>query len=164
MRTIILPGYSPSNKEWALEVSEKVGGNAIVHEWRHWTSGSLSVKYEVAKLSEVIGNEKVNIIAKSVGTRIAMHLLATHATQINKLILCGLPIRWEKKIADTSYKELVDLRPSQVLVFQNTKDPLGNYVVIRKFIDQINPKITVVEGDRSDHNYPYSERFRKFLE
>lgn len=158
-----MPGYSPSNKDWALDVADKVGGETLVHEWRHWTSGSLSVKHEVAKLYEEIGNDKVNIIAKSVGTRIAMHLLATHAKQINKLILCGLPIRWEKKIADTDYKELNKISPKQVLIFQNTKDPLGNFSIIRKFINQVDPKIKIIEGDRSDHHYPFASEFKQFL-
>jgi len=41
MKVIILPGYSPHNKEWACEIKEKLEHDyeVIVHEWKHWEEG-----------------------------------------------------------------------------------------------------------------------------
>ena len=74
MKTIILPGYSPHNKEWAEDMKKQMelGHDVIVHNWRHWTKGSFSLKREIEKIKEEIGDEKVNILAKSVGTRVSM--------------------------------------------------------------------------------------------
>lgn len=75
MKTIILPGYSLKNKDWAETIAKemKLGHKILVHNWKHWTKGgSLSQKYEVEKILVEIGNDDVNIIAKSVGTLIAI--------------------------------------------------------------------------------------------
>lgn len=186
MRTIILPGYSPHNRDWALEIKKdlKLGHEVLVHEWKHWPpahrafsepAGSLnqrsapvglsfSVPREVKSILEKVGNDKVDIIAKSVGTKVAMHLVTKIPGQINKVVLCGVPTKGESDAAKKTYsKGLASLSPTQVMVFQNTKDPFASYKDIKKFISTINPKIKVVEKPRSDHHYPYSEDFEKFL-
>ncbi len=166
MKTIILPGYSPHNRDWAIELKKDMdlGHEILMHEWRHWRQGSFSVPREIKSILIKVGKEKINLIAKSVGTRVAMHLVAKIPGQINKVILCGIPTKGESNTAKQTYSEgLASLSPTQVIVFQNTKDPFANYKDIEKFIHSINPKIKVVEKSRSDHNYPFSEDFEKFL-
>lgn len=175
MKTVILPGYSPHNRDWAIELKKDMdlGHEILVHEWRHWppahrasgpVGAGFSVPREVKSILGKVGNEKVNIIAKSVGTRVAMHLVAKIPEQINKVILCGVPSKGESDTAKKTYsKGLSLLSPTQVMVFQNTKDPFASYSDIKKFIGKLNPKINIVEKSRSDHHYPYSEDFQKFL-
>ena len=167
MKTIILPGYSLHNKDWALEIKKELelGHNVLVHEWRHWSSGSFSLVKEIDAIIKKFGEEKINIIAKSVGTRVAMYLIAKIPNQINKVILCGIPTRGESETAKKTYASGLSLpSPSQVIVFQNTNDPFASFATIEKFIHSINPKIKVIEKPRSDHHYPYPEDFQKFLE
>lgn len=166
MKTIILPGYSPSNKEWAYEIKEnlQLGHSVLVHEWESWTGGSLSVKNETEKILKTVGKDELNIIAKSVGTRIVMHLIPLLQNQINKVILCGIPTRFESDTARVLYKDgLLELAPDKVVCIQNTKDPLANYAVIKKFINSVDLKIKVIEKTRSDHHYPYFEEFENIL-
>lgn len=166
MKTVILPGYSPHNRQWAVDIKKdlNLGHEVLVHEWKHWSGkGSLSVSYEVGKILEKLGNGKVNVIAKSVGTRIALQLVAKIPGQINKVILCGIPTKGESEVAKKNYASLGGLSPTRVIVFQNTKDPFANYKIIKKFVGSINPKIKVIEKPRSDHHYPYSGAFQKFL-
>lgn len=168
MKMIILPGYSPKNREWAYEVKDnlKVGHKVIVHEWPHWKSlnSSLSVSRETEKILKKVGDDKVNFIAKSVGTRVLMHLTPLLQGRINKVILCGIPTEGVSETAIKIYSEgFGHLEPGQVVVFQNKKDPLANFVDIKKFIGSINPKIKVFEKPRSDHHYPYYEEFQNFL-
>ena len=168
MKTIVLPGYSPHNKEWAYEVKEKLnlGHEIEVHEWEHWSGkGSLSLKNEIDSIQNKIGEGKTNFITKSVGTRALMHLLTKISKQINKVILCGIPT----KLQNDSVKELYanglnSLSPSQILIIQNKKDTLASSDIIKKFINSVNPRIKVLEKDRSDHNYPYFQDFQEFLE
>lgn len=85
IKTIILPGYSPKNKEWADEISEKLnlGHEIIVHNWKHWKDGgSLSIKYELGKIKEELGDEKFNIIGKSVGARITIRVVSELRKQV----------------------------------------------------------------------------------
>lgn len=166
MKTVILPGYSPHNKDWALDIKKelKIGHHVLVHEWRHWSSGSFSLPSEAESILKKVGKEKINIIAKSVGTRVAMHLIVKIPDQINKVILCGIPTKGESKVAKKSYSEgLSLLSPSQAIVYQNNKDPFASFAEIKKFIGAINPKIKVIKKPRADHQYPYSSDFQKFL-
>lgn len=157
MKTIILPGYSLHNKDWA----EEVGGT--VHYWRHWkTGGSFSLGYEVEKILTEIGKNKVNFITKSVGTGVLMHFLPQIKNQVEKIILCGIPtVSDENKKLFTA--SLLDFPAENIICFQNTKDPFVSYIEVKKFIKGVSPKIKVIEKPRSDHNYPYYEDFQKFL-
>ena len=166
MITIILPGYSPSNKDWAYSIKDNLnlGHEVIVHEWKHWTTGSFSLKFETEKIKEEVGNNELNIIAKSVGTRVVMHLTPLLKSQIKRVILCGIPTKGTSESAFEVYKSgLSHLDPSQVVVFQNQKDPFAKYIEIKKFIGKINSKIKIIKMPRADHNYPYTEQFMKFL-
>jgi pimeloyl-ACP methyl ester carboxylesterase len=166
MKTIILPGYSPHNIDWANQVANylkpKLKDEIIVHNWQHWTKGSFSLKGEVEKITKEIENLKVNIIAKSVGTRVAMHLLTHLPDRINKLILCGIPSVSEEM--RKYYKEGLKAIPSEkVVCFQNKKDPFVTFEQIKEFVGSIDKSIKVIEKPRSDHDYPYFEDFSLFL-
>lgn len=167
MKTIILPGYSQRNKEWAEEVRDQMdlGHEVVVHNWKHWTSGSFSLKREIENIKKEIGEDKVNILAKSVGTRVAMTFLKDNHRQVNKLILCGIPGVSRIEIPRFNlYKYSINLlSPRNVLVIQNEKDPFGNYKKVEKFIKKVNAKVETISKFRSDHNYPYPSDFQKFL-
>lgn len=165
MKTIILPGYSPKNKEWADEVKSnlKLDHQVMAHYWKHWEGGSFSSKYETGKILEEAGNERFNLIAKSVGTRVVASLLLQIKNQINKIILCGIPST--SSDMEESFQNVFRNFPiKNILVFQNTKDPFKSFEEIKTFLKKINPKIKVIEKERTDHHYPYYEDFQKFLE
>jgi len=167
MITIILPGYSPHNKQWADEVKDKLklDHKIIVHEWEHWKGGSMSVKREKESILREIQNQKVNIIAKSVGTRIAMHLIPIIKNQLNKLILCGIPTKFENEETRELYKNgLLQFSSENVLIVQNKNDPFSPSKIIKENIKQMNSKINILEKDRKDHNYPYFNEFQNFLQ
>ena len=167
MKTIILPGYSPRNKDWALDVQKQMDldHEIIVHQWKHWTKGSFSIRRELDEIIKKIGKEKINIIAKSVGTRVVMKLTPEIKDQINKVILCGIPTKFTSEVAKKIYTDgLSYISPARLICFQNTKDPFANFKTIRDFIHSVNSKIKVIEKPRTDHNYPYSEDFQKFLQ
>ena len=165
MKTIILPGYSEKNREWATELLKemKLDHQVAVHEWGHWQSGGFNLKHELEQIAQKVESEEVNIIAKSVGTSVAMNLLA-QGLSIQKLILCGIPFRGFGEDRKSLFRDNLKKFPvSKVVVFQNSKDPLGNFSIVEKFIHSINPKIKVVEKEAGNHNYPYQEDFQEFL-
>ena len=168
MRTIILPGYSPGNKDWAYDIQRKLQIDQVilVHEWGHWKEGgSFSLPREAQEIIDEIEGDKVNIIAKSVGTRITMHLIPKMVNQIEKVILCGIPTKFQSyKPKELYTKGIKLLSPNDVLVIQNTNDPFSNFLTVNEVVKEINPKIKVIEGNVSGHNYPYIEEFQKFLE
>lgn len=166
MKTLILPGFSVSNKDWADEAKNQLGAEAVVHEWRHWLTGDDSdfvADEEVAQVLEKIDNQKVNLLAKSIGTYIAVKLL--ERKMVEKLILCGIPLDFIQKnsLHLDAYKNLASFPAGMAICFQNDQDPLASYEEIEKFIHQINPSLQVVSKPRKDHDYPYFEEFKKFL-
>ena len=168
MKTIILPGYSPHNKDWAedMKTQMRLGHDVIVHNWKHWVKGSFSYKRELDNVLEKIGDEKVNIIAKSIGTRVALGVTEVIYGQINRMILCGLPgvSRIDVLQFNMFKKSLNLLLPERVLIIQNENDPFGSFEKVSKFVGKINPGIKVVSKPGSDHNYPYPGDFKDFLE
>lgn len=166
MKTIILPGYSKYNKNWADDISEKLsdkGIKSIVHNWRHWeTEGSLSIKYETEKIIEEIGKDEVNIIAKSVGTMMVLKMLPKIRNQIRKIILCGIPSTSE--VRRKLFLESIKNFPSEkIICIQNTKDPFASFIELKNFMKSIDSRIKVIEKTGTDHNYPYFEDFLAFL-
>ena len=164
MKTIILPGFSVHNKVWAEKAADFLGKEAFVHNWLHWENGkyNLNLKEELKNILKEIGDEKVNIIAKSVGTMVCMHLLKVIPNKMGKVILCGIPSVSEerKKLFATS---LSGFNPINIIVFQNTKDPFAGFEEVKKFMQEVNSKIKVIEKERLDHNYPYFEDFKNYL-
>jgi predicted alpha/beta hydrolase family esterase len=165
MNTIILPGYSVHNRDWAEEMKSLMGldHEVIVHCWKHWMSGSFSLKRELEKIKEEIGDEKINIIAKSVGVFVALNLIPKISSQVNKIILCGIA-----SVANEDRKALVESMLSMVsveniLCIQNENDKFVKFSDAEKFYHSVEPKLKVVSKPRSDHNYPYPEDIKEFL-
>lgn len=133
-----------------------------LHYWKHWTGGSMSVKYEVEKIIEEVGSDDINILAKSVGTMVAMHVLQKIPERIKKIILCGIPSTSDERL-DLFNAALMDFPTENIVVFQNENDPLSSYEKVKKFMQRVNPKIELVKMPRSDHHYPYPEDFKSFF-
>ena len=167
MKTIILPGYSLHNKEWAEGLAEslkqKAEGEVVVHNWGHWkTGGKMSVVMEMAAIKREIGEAEFNIIGKSVGARMAIRVIAELREKVRKVILCGVASISEG--SKKAYKKaLSNLSSEKIIVFQNTDDPFVPYSKVREFMKVINPHINVTEKSRSDHQYPYPNDFQIFL-
>lgn len=90
MQTLILPGYSASNKDWVDDTvkSLKVEGTVRPFYWMHWTDESS--KFDVQEKADLIAKhlrgEKANIIAKDEGLEVAnilKSLLPDQITSIN---------------------------------------------------------------------------------
>jgi hypothetical protein len=161
MKTVVLPGYSLPNRDWAYEVKRNLEPEfeVVVHEWGHWTlGGNLNIKYEVGEIVKLVGDRRVNFIAKSIGTKVLMFVIPKVIKQINKAILCGIPID------PVGYAKGIKLVGAENLViFQNTHDPFMPYKAIKVYLRLIDKKIRVIEGKRNDHHYPFYEDFKLFL-
>ncbi len=160
MITFILPGYSIHNKEWAEDVAKnlKVEGEIRPIFWDHWTDDTQ--KFDPKEKADLISRHTkgatINIIAKSLGCLVAAHVAENIPGQINKIILCGIPVTDLKEDG----AELISKVPNKnLIVFQNNKDPHGNCGKVKELFSNFK----IIEKDASDHNYPYFEEFNNFL-
>ena len=166
MITFILPGYSAHNKDWAEEVAKKIEIEGEVRPvfWDHWDDPekTFNPKKKAQDVIDVLLKDNANIIEKSVGTLVAAHVVQQIPTRIGKVILCGIPSISDRR-KEIFKKTFSQLDGNKIVVFQNSKDPFVTFAEVKKFVQEVNPKIRVVEKPRSDHNYPYTEDFEKFL-
>lgn len=166
MRTIILPGYSIKNKDWAEAVKKDLEPEVPVEVfyWKHWTEPDAPKDWEAEsnKVVSLAEGGELNILAKSIGTYVAMMVLARGA-KVNKLILCGVPVLDFQKGDDKLYGVLKDFPAENILCIQNENDNHGSFAEVEKFLHSINPEIKIVSKPRDGHEYYYSEDFKQFL-
>lgn len=169
MKIIVLPGFSLGNKEAVEEVAIGLKDkfeDVVAWTWPHWDTGNdadFNADMEVKKIAETI-NEPVYIVAKSVGTFVAMKILQSKANLVSKLILNGIPMKGlsedDKKVYQS---QLADFDAQKLLVFQNQDDHWGKYPEVQAFMHQINSQIKVISKPRDDHSYLYVEDYLNFL-
>ena len=169
MITLIFPGYSLKNKVWAQSTADslKLEGQIRPVFWDHWEDETQKfIASEKALLaSRHSKGDTINIVAKSIGTLVTAYSILDVPSQINKVILNGIPMtslsEEDKKIMTQAFK---DFPSENIVCFQNSSDPLGSFNEVKEFLGSINPSIKVIEKEASDHDYPYYEDFQKFLE
>ncbi|HWA51724.1 MAG TPA: hypothetical protein VG895_01560 [Patescibacteria group bacterium] len=163
MKTFVLPGYSTKNKEWAIDAAKEVGGE--IFEWQHWNEPivKFNAQKEAERLIEKISSEKVNIAAKSIGTLVLVRMLTKNKDVVGKIIMCGVPVNDIDENDLSFYKILADVKAEDILVFQNSEDEHGQFEKTRRFLNEINPNIKIIEKPGSTHDYPYFDEFKEFL-
>lgn len=171
MKTIILPGRSLKNKAWAEEMADQMGvSDYKVIEWEPWKNDfdqPLDIDLETSKVLSAVGQEKVLILAKSIGTYITIKVLEKVPDQIEKILFCGIPLNFLGSFNSpekSAYKILSDFPSDKILIFQNEKDTAGSFSEVNDFIKKISPAIQVISKSRDDHSYPYPEDFKNFLQ
>jgi len=165
MQILVLPGFSLANKDWAYEAKKQLGNEVLVHEWKHWQTGNDSdfkMSQEIASVLAEIGSQKVNVLAKSIGTCVAVQMLAKW--QAEKVILCGIPTGIFEKNEGYYEEALANFPVEKIVIFQNENDPFGKYLEIKDLVTKINSQIKIVKSPRADHNYPYFADFKEFFQ
>lgn len=172
MVTFILPGYSANNKKWADDCASglKLGHEIRPIYWAHWDDPSIKWNPEekVRLIVDVARDNQINIVAKSIGTLVASMIIEKVPEKVQKVVMCGVPLGdinlMSEDRKEVYRKVLADFPEEKLIVFQNTEDPLASFEEVKIFMMKINPKIKVIEKDRSDHEYPYYDEFKEFLQ
>jgi pimeloyl-ACP methyl ester carboxylesterase len=167
MKTLFLPGYSVTNKLWMEETITNLPELSFVPAyWEHWSSFTeqpFQYDLEIRKVISTLPNEPVNILSKSIGTVIALKLLATKKVNLSKLVLCGIPLHTVPEATFDLFRPLSALNANDILVIQNDKDPVAPSSEVVELISSINPDIKIINKPDSTHTYRYSDDFAKFL-
>jgi hypothetical protein len=165
----ILSGFSQSNAAWAEELVAKLhlSANGTIIRWKHWSTKNLfdfSVFKEAEKIQSLISpTQQYSIIAKSIGTLVAMYIIKKLPMQLGKLILCGIPLNDITDEEKTKYEVLGSFPDYKILCIQNDQDPHGSGHDVQDFLKNININIICQVKTAYDHNYPYFDDFAKFL-
>lgn len=132
-------------------------------EWSHWSNEKIKFdpKKEAGRIAGEVGDETINIVAKSLGTLSSCYLIPN--IKVNKIIFCGIPLNDMDENDRDQYEVLKGLE-NKLVIFQNSEDTHGSYSEVEEFVGKINPKIKIIEKPGSTHDYPYYEDFKKVLE
>lgn len=156
MQILILPGFSDTNKEWVDGVAQnlKVSETIRPFYWMHWSDSNS--KFDVEEKAQLIvkhiKGDRIKIIAKSIGTLIALKLLSLIPDQVEKIVLCGLPIN-DLKPEEVEFVKMMSVNnKDKVTIIQNSNDPHGTFEQVKDFGD-----VFLKESD--NHEYPYFEEF-----
>ena len=168
MVTVILPGGSEHNKEWLEETAQKINVEGEIRPiyWDHWTDSTkeFDVKEKARLIDDVVGMRSVDIIAKSIGSLVAAHIILKSPEKIRKVIINGIPLNdIGEEERETIKSALKLIAPDNILCFQNADDPHGSFDQAKKFWSEVNPEIMPISKDRDDHEYPYFDEFHDFL-
>ena len=167
MSTIILPGFSQHNEEWAKELKDALADDSVlIHFWLHWITQNDSdflIENEIPRILEKIDDQRISIVAKSIGTFITMFLLEKIPEKINKLVLLGIPFNDLSKEEIKKYEIIKSFDPKKILIIQNSQDPHGSFNDIFKYFYNLNNQIEVLKQDSLTHEYPYYQIINNFL-
>ena len=145
-----------SIKETAKNI--KLDGQIRPIYWDHWDDDSQ--KFDVKEKADLIERhskgEKINIIAKSIGTLVASLIIEKIPNQINKVVFCGIPVNDLKTEEIETIKRSISSLGDKALIIQNDKDPHGIF-------DQVKSFGKVISKPADNHDYPYYEEFQNFF-
>ena len=168
MVTLILPGYSISNKKWLEETANQIPGDSEIRPvyWGHWTDPDTKFdpKIKANLLNGVAGKRVVDIVAKSIGTLAASYLIQKSPEKIRKVIFCGIPVNGLSETDKEVIKEaLRKLHLAGVIIFQNSEDPKGSFNTVVDLLSEFGSKIKIVRKEADTHDYFYFNDFNRFL-
>lgn len=172
MFVLILPGYSTKNKPEAYNISEVLeaaGHQTLVYEWPHWEDVRLQLRpdFELptirSRIEEVARQPELAIVAKSIGTFVAMLLLQKYSDiDPQKIILLGFPLtsldEQERKI----YPEMIARFKDRTHILQNEHDPHGGSEEVKALLGEHQALLQVMPG-RDDHRYDYPQEVEQLL-
>lgn len=151
MKILGLPGIKPATLDWMQSLLKSLdqGQNEILiqqyHTWHH--PGST---FDLEQEANIAGKFTPDlVIAKSIGTRVALSGYNKSLLHAHHWILIGLPIHGYNDNEIHILQNLVDA--AGVLIIQQTADPAGSYSELCKIITA--PLDNLVEVPGNDHWY-----------
>lgn len=167
MNALLLPGNSPRHGVWVENLKNALGTTCediTTQHYRHWSTGdkSADIDYEISVAHQgTLGLDPYVIIAKSIGTVIAVKGSAEGKLKPKKLILLGVPVNGGiTKELFSAYLQAVDV---EVVVVQNTKDPLGAFSDVKGAFTGSSKSIVFVELPSDTHDYLDFDAIKKLI-
>ncbi len=162
-RVLLLPGYSPHNKQIQDKLADFLQEKGFVVEkieWEHWKEGkSFSYPRERKKIKEAIERlgKGYSVVAKSIGTRVVADMIVKGELEPQKVVFLGVPSLARE------FREAFERRDIPLIIIQNSHDPLLKAKTVKEFFSEFLDSFEFIEKPAKDHNYPYFEDILRFL-
>lgn len=159
MELIILPGNSINNKEPSERILETISylfDDGYVHNYNHWQTGGNIIDFEVEidRIKKIIDPKKEYfILAKSLGSVLAMKLINDGIISVKKCVFLGLPVNWCKNNNIDIDKSIKGFS-KRLAIIQNTQDPTIPSGMLNEYLRSMDVKNhLLIEVEGSNHEY-----------
>ncbi len=160
MKYICLPGYSLKNLQELESISSTLQQNncgVLEYRWRHWSNESekWDPDFDVERIIEKIkGSSEVTIIAKSLGTYVAIKLADKLRNSIKGLVLMGIPINDLTDSEKSDYSKILNNLDAPLYLIHNRNDNHGSLIQVEELLKDIKYNLITKESDDHRYNYP----------
>lgn len=156
MDALIFGGESPRHQQWVRDVARTLQPHfsAVKFlDYRHWSEGGpTDIEFEIAAAAKLAATSaSYTIVAKSIGTIIAVLGIGTTVLRPTRCVFLGLPLGVLRRMPGVI--DAIRLLPPTTFV-QNEHDPLGSTEEVASFIDvHGNHLATVLKTPGDTHDY-----------
>lgn len=170
MELILLPGNSKKNKKWIENVEFQIKNlfeKTRIYYYRHWKTGEeiIDIEYETKKLAEYLKNKKEYfILAKSIGTALAIKNIKEKRIFPKKCIFLGMPILWCRK-HNIDLDSWIEDYSTSTLFIQNNHDPAIEANELKIYLEKKRIKnYQFIELEGNTHDYDNINQLKEFLQ
>lgn len=167
MNALLLPGNSPRHSVWIEDLKLALTSHfeaIVTQHYRHWETGdeNANIDYEIGVAQQkAINLEPYMIVAKSIGTVIAVKGTTEGKLKPQKLILLGVPINGG--VSKDLFFDWLKQVSAPVIFVQNTKDPLGSFSDVKSAFEGKEGNVTFIELPADTHDYLDFEAIAKLI-
>lgn len=162
MLVIFLPGYSLKNKEEMQNICTTLrenGYETLQHEWSHWLNQEdrWDTQLEIQRVNVELKNfnaEEIILVAKSLGTFAAIHLIESIQDKLKQIILMGIPIEDLEPEERERYIEILSKITIPITIIQNSDDHHGSFTTIKDYLNLRNINFKEIKAEGHGYNYP----------
>lgn len=157
MNAYLLPGNSLRHREWVENFKRVVNhqfDTVTTQHYKHWQTGGsqADVAHEIDVASAAAQTlSPYTLIAKSIGTVIAINGTSGGALHPDKIILLGIPLNGsvDREVFTANLQRL----SCPVTIIQNTSDPFGSFEEVHTAFENAPANVTFVEFEGDTHDY-----------
>ena len=163
MKILGLPGINPGTEQWMQKLLESLNlarSETIIQRYQCWAVPGSSLNIESEARIAAITRPDI-VIAKSIGTRIAIYAYTGKLMSAKTCILLGIPVRGCSNDEISALQEICANVPT--LLIQQTDDPAGSFSVVTSMIPH-SPTCQISEVPGNDHRYGNIDQLRQIIE
>ncbi len=157
MNALLLPGNNPAHEVWVEELKHTLKPyfhTINTQHYKHWRTGEAW-----ANVSDELGVARSNtqnlspyvIVAKSIGTVIALRGVAEEVLRPVRILLLGVPL--ENAISSGDFVALLHEVSLPIDIIQNKDDPIASFAKVAALIDDTMTHVTLKELPGTTHDY-----------
>lgn len=169
MKLVFFSGNSLRNRDFAFEAEAKLKDMfdaTYIQGYKHWQTGQewIDLPHEIEVLKSSNQTGEYGVIAKSIGTVLAVQAITQGIIKPKFLLLLGVPLGYMTKDYPEFGQALLDINLPTVII-QNDNDPVGTAQNVLAYLPEPLHKMLITsKGTTHDYeDYPLLREQLKIL-